>query len=314
MSAARHMAVTPAKQRALAPILGVGLFVIVLLGALITAFIAPTSTPPQSSTPPTIEVPEASDHVLEADPAPPVPPTTSQEDLALLPLADTWAVIPSLIEQGEIESRISDSYLAVAQPLDEFTALYAEQASDADPVAALGYFAVEDRTSVAVFAHEGEWLLIGTPARIALPSERGGNAPTVSFAWARAVDLVLDQANHRVVVDTSASTIALLDRNGNVVMSEEVTLGTTEAPTPTGTHAYIVATYRDAENQPYTGGEPIALVSSHSATLDSFRGDVAATGIHYSTATSANSLGCVRVSPAFARALDPLVGVRVDFT
>lgn len=136
----------------------------------------------------------------------------------------------------------------------------------------------------------------------------------MSFAWVRAVDFVLDEATHRVIVDTSASTISLLDRSGAVVMSEAVVLGSPEAPTPTDTRAYVVATYRDGANQPWTGNEPIALVSSHSATLDTFGSDPAPTGIHYSTASSARSLGCVRVSPQFALALDPLVGVRVDFT
>lgn len=245
---------------------------------------------------------------------PDVPAASSQSDLASLPLADTWAVIPTLLDQRAVSDLIDDSLWTVAQPTGQLTALYGEQSATAEPVAALGYFAVEDRTTTAVFAHQGGWLLIGTPARIALPSDRDGNAPTVSFAWARAGDFVLSEVNRRVLIDTSASTISLIDRQGTLLMHEPVKLGSPDAPTPTGTLGYIVATYTDAENQPWTGGEPIALVNSHSAALDNYGSDPAPTGIHYSTSETTNSKGCVRVSAAFARALDPLLGVRVYFS
>lgn len=316
---------TASRRGAVLNLIGVGAVLVLGLSVVVGAFIYLAHQPEAAApvpTSPTVEIPDTSP-VLQPDPAPPVPPTTSQDALAQLPLADTWAVIPSLIEQAAIEDRIDNDIWTVAQPVEQLTALYGAQASDAAPMAALGYWAVEDRTTVAVFAHEGGWLLIGTPARISMPVLDDPNtedidetvlAPTVSFAWVRATDFVLSEAEHRVAVDTSKATISLLDRSGAVVMSEAVVLGTPEAPTPTDTHAYVVATYSDAEKQPVTGGEPIALVSSHSATLPTFKGDVAATGIHFSLATSPNSLGCVRVSPDLARALEPLVGVRVDFT
>lgn len=165
-----------ARRRAVLGFVGVGAVLILGLAAVVTAFVylahQPLAAAPVS-TAPTIEIPDAQP-VEEV--VPEVPPTTSQEALSELPLADTWAVIPSLIEQSVIEDRIDDSIWTVAQPVDEFTGLYAEQSPDAEPVAALGFWAVEDRSTLAVFAHEENWLLGRVAKSAGEPVECRGEA------------------------------------------------------------------------------------------------------------------------------------------
>jgi len=298
--------------------------VLVVAAVLVTGYVvthpeaeAPAATPNG----PTVEIPDG--QPISFPTYPDVPETTPQDELAALPFADTWGVIPALLDQTAIEDEIDDDLYEIASPTAELTALYAEQDTEAEPVAALGYYAVEDRTTLAVFAHQGAWLLVGTPARIFVPTlddpdtkdvDEAVTAPTVSFAWARATDFVLDEVDRRIVVDNATSTISLLDRDGTVLMHEQVKLGGDGEPTPSDTLGYIVATYTDAEKQKWTGGYPIGLVNSHSATMPTYGADPAPTGIHYSSSTTKNSKGCVRVSTAFSQALEPLLGVRVYFT
>jgi hypothetical protein len=300
---------------------------LVAIGAIVTAIVIAQPHPSESSVAassnskpaagaPPIAQPTATPTPVAYEPA---PATTGYATLATLPLASVTSVIPALLPQSAVKP--VETWLDAA-PTAPLTALYASPSTSAKPVAALGTQAVTDSTRVPVFGVDGQWLLIGTPSRITLPSQtNGGIAPAVSFAYVRASDFTQIPITEKVVVDTATSTISLVDKSGKIIDSQTATMGDDAVPTPSGGQwGYIESTYTDGVHQPWTcldgtrgGCLSIALTSAHSPKTDSWNGSPAPTGIHWSSAGGTNSKGCVRVDVAMTKLLAPLVGIPVEF-
>ncbi len=244
---------------------------------------------------------------------PAVPRQPSQGALGDVPLAYYDSVISDVLAQDEV-SPIET--WKTARPLAPLVALYSAMGKNAEPIASLSHVTVEDVTSVAVFGEygteraDGGWLLIGTPSRKSLPTT-DSTAPAVTFAYVRAADFEVGEIDRKVTVDTVTGEVQLVAKDGTVLHSEIGTLGSADDPTPHG-WGYITATYTGGENAT-SAGESIALISAHSEKRPSYGENGALTAIHYSTSTRPTSFGCVRVSIAFTRLLEPLIGIPVMF-
>jgi hypothetical protein len=266
---------------------------------------------------PPAEQPTATSSPVDYAPA----PLLSQKELRELPLADYDSVVPELLapEKSAIEPEpmfLTATVLAPDGITSEewLTALYAEPSPDASPIAAISSRSVTDLTGLAVVGRAGAaWLLVTTPARDALPSESGGRSAPQTYAWVRAADFAVERVAHMVVVDTAASTIHIETADGEVSRKESVTLGSPSAPTPSDTITYIAASYIDPE-QTFTENTPIALLGSHTPTIDTFAGNAALNALHFSNSTNPFSKGCVRLSRSMSMYLATLpIGTTVVF-
>lgn len=289
------------------------------------------AVPPSTPAPPgdLIAAPEPT----QAPPAEPPPTVTSspleyaaaplaeQDELQELPLAYYDSVVPALLtpEKSGIEPEAMFLTATVRAPEgvhnnNWLTALYAEPAPDAAPIAAIESVTVTSVTGLAVVGRAGgSWLLVTTPARDALPSSAGGWSAPQTYAWVRSADFTVERVEQMVVVDTAKSTIHIETANGDISWHERVTLGSPQAPTPSDTITYIAASYRDA-SQAFTENTPIAMLGSHTPTIDSFAGNAALNALHYSNSTNPFSKGCVRLSRSLAIYLATLpIGTTVVF-
>lgn len=298
--ASRETAILPAISLALA------LAIVVTPSALPRAESSPIQQRPASSI--SVTSPPST---ITTDPSFALAPAWTQDELGGLPLAFYDAVIPGLLTADDVDAQVR---FEVATPVAAKTGLYISPSVDAMPVAWITSTTVETGTALGVFGQHGDWLLVGAPSRATLPSANGGTSPSSTFAWVRGDDFVVSPGEAAVVVDTAASTISIIGKDGTVRASEIATLGTDGVPTPTSTLTYIEAVYTDSENQPWTGGHPIILTGAHSSTLDTYDGNNALTGIHYSSASSPFSKGCVRVSAAMTELLAALpIGTSIEF-
>ena len=273
---------------------------------------APTSAPVAAPTP-------SPSPTATAAPAPAaVPATPSPEALAALPLAFFDAVVPELLDGGDLTPT---NQWTIATPRAALVALYASPSADAAPVATFGATVptLNRPAATAVWGtspgRDGGMVLVATPARNATPGDGGvAAAPSATFAWARAADFTLSPATQSVLVDNASSVISVLGQDGAVSAQEVARLGSPDDPTPAGTATYMEANYVDPSIG-YTQGQPIALTGAHSPLLAGYGGNSALTAIHYYPDPTGSSHGCVRVSAAMTQALATLpVGTPIQFT
>ena len=273
---------------------------------------APTSAPVAAPTP-------SPSPTATAEPAPAaVPAPPSPEALAALPLAFFDAVVPELLDGGDLTPT---NQWTIATPRAALVALYARPSADAAPVATFGATVptLNRPAATAVWGTspglDGGMVLVATPARNATPGDGGvAAAPSATFAWARAADFTLSPATQSVLVDNASSVISVLGQDGAVSAQEVARLGSPDDPTPAGTATYMEANYVDPSIG-YTQGQPIALTGAHSPLLAGYGGNSALTAIHYYPDPTGSSHGCVRVSAAMTQALATLpVGTPIQFT
>ncbi|MBT1676579.1 L,D-transpeptidase [Curtobacterium aurantiacum] len=267
-----------------------------------------TTTPTPSPTPEPTRTP-----TLAAVPAAP-----SDAALAALPLAFHDAVVPQLLDGGDVEPE--DTW-QIATPRTPLVALYASPSSRARPVATLSHLVstINRPAATAIWGRspgkDGGMLLVSTPSRNRTPGDGGDpDAPSATFAWARAADFTIVRTDRMITVDVAASTVSVVTRKGAVTATEVARLGTPEDPTPTDTATYVEAAYVDTRVA-YTQGNPIILTGAHSSRIPSYGGNAALTALHYYPDPTGSSHGCVRISAEMTKTLAALpVGTPIRFT
>lgn len=237
----------------------------------------------------------------------------SAAQLALLPEAKYNAVIGGLLPYYEstIPKAADESYTIKTD-----APLYGEDRSK--PVARLAAKNfLGDPTVVVPVKITGDWVMIMTPARQALPSASQGAAAAQSTAWIRR-DLLQKSAalEDHVVISVGKQTVSIVDADGKTVKDFPAGVGAGDTPTPTGVIGYIQARYLDpAQDQTV---HPIQLTTMHSAAADEPYGgeDGGLIGVHYqSVARGAVSHGCVRLDGDAVDAVNALpLGTVVQIT
>ncbi|MBT1678199.1 L,D-transpeptidase [Curtobacterium aurantiacum] len=267
-----------------------------------------TTTPTPSPTPEPTRTP-----TLAAVPAAP-----SDAALAALPLAFHDAVVPQLLDGGDVEPE--DTW-QIATPRTPLVALYSSPSSRARPVATLSHLVstINRPAATAIWGRspgkDGGMLLVSTPSRNRTPGDGGDpDAPSATFAWARAADFTIVRTDRMITVDVAASTVSVVTRKGAVTATEVARLGTPEDPTPTDTATYVEAAYVDTRVA-YTQGNPIILTGAHSSRIPSYGGNAALTALHYYPDPTGSSHGCVRISAEMTKTLAALpVGTPIRFS
>ncbi|WIB76150.1 L,D-transpeptidase family protein [Curtobacterium sp. MCPF17_002] len=247
-----------------------------------------------------------------------VPAAPSTATLAALPLAFHDAVVPALLDGTTVEP--VDTW-QIATPRQPLVPLYAESTARARPVATLSnrVSTIDLPAATAVWgrspAVDGGMLLLSTPARNRTPGDGGDpDAPSATFAWARAADFTITTTDRMIRVDVARSTVSVITRAGEQTATEAARLGTPEDPTPTATATYVEAAYVDTRVT-YTQGNPIILTGAHSARIPSYGGNAALTALHFYPDPTGSSHGCVRISAEMTRTLAALpVGTPIRFT
>lgn len=236
------------------------------------------------------------------------PPTA--DELAALPEATATMeyVIGGLMpfEGGSVDDEVY--HLTADAPV------YGSQRDEAAPMARLNAESfLREPTVVVVSRFEGDWALILTPARIALPSaSANGEAPAQSAGWVRRDLLTAShEQTHRVVIDVEARTMTVMTAAGETVETFPVGVGGPETPSPTGT-TYLQARYLDPAQGQYE--HRIQLTAAYSAQSDAPWLGSAHIGLHFSTEPDAESHGCVRLTAEGLEAIDRLpLGTVVEF-
>jgi len=247
-----------------------------------------------------------------------VPAAPSDATLAALPLAFHDAVVPQLLDGSDVEPE--DTW-QIATPRTSLVALYASPSSRARPVATLSHLVstINRPAATAVWGRspgkDGGMLLVSTPSRNRTPGDGGDpDAPSATFAWARAADFTVTRTDRMITVDVAASTVSVVTRSGKVTATEAARLGTPEDPTPADTATYVEAAYVDTRVA-YTQGNPIILTGAHSSRIPSYGGNAALTALHYYPDPTGSSHGCVRISAEMTRTLAALpVGTPIRFS
>ena len=251
-------------------------------------------------------------------PLPAVPDRPSDQALAALPLAFHDAVIGQLLDGSQVDAR---NEWTTATPKSPLVPLYAAPDADAAPVATLSssVSTINTPTATAVWGRsagaDGGMLLVSTPSRNRTPGDGGvAEAPSSTFAWARAADFTLAGIDREVRIDNATSTIAIVHRDGTVETSETARLGTPDDPTPADTKTYMEANYVDPQVG-YTQGHPISLTGAHSSKLSGYGGNAALTALHFYPDPTGSSHGCVRITAAMTDALAKLpIGTPIEFS
>lgn len=272
--------------------------VVVLAGAVIGVSAV---TPQGSPTVPPRPAPIAEPSERPEPQVPYVAPT--EAEIAALPEAMYSAVIPGLVayqHDGVPEAATAVYSIAADSPL------YGDDRTT--PVArfAAKNFLAEDSVIVPV-EFDGDWALVLTPSRQALPSQQP-DAPAQTAAWLpRNLLTKLQDLKSHIVVSVGDETVSIVDATGEVTQSFDAGVGAEGTPTPIGAVGYMQARYLDpAQNQAVY---PIGLTSLHSSAKDEpfGGGDGGLIGIHYQSNRAGQvSAGCVRLSGDAITALNEL--------
>ncbi|MDB6425876.1 L,D-transpeptidase [Curtobacterium sp. 20TX0008] len=231
-------------------------------------------------------------------------------DVLALPVADYKAVVPGLMPfSSTVTEAVSVGTIRSSVPL--YGADRKRAVARLDSTDFLGKPAV-----ITVVDTRGAWSKILTPARVALPSQRGGDAPAQSAAWVQSKQIVdTHEVRSRVEVDLTNRTLATVAEDGSE-QSFPVAIGTAQNPTPSAVSGYLEARYVDPKQG--TGDEPIQLTSLHAATEDTpvAGGDGGVIAAHYNDVRSgAVSHGCLRLDHDAVAAINALpLGTVVTIT
>jgi lipoprotein-anchoring transpeptidase ErfK/SrfK len=233
----------------------------------------------------------------------PVPgvPAVSAAQLAKLPVARYDAVIGGLLPFTGDATTLSGAFRLTADaPLfgaDRYTPVARLAAKDF----------VGAPTTVVVVGRSGPWSMVLTPARVALPSASGGNAPAQSAAWiATAALRSVGTLPDRIEISVGKQTLTIL-HDGAPAASFAVGVGTAGTPTPTNVTGYLQQRYLDPRQDETV--YPIQLTSLHATTKDEPYGgnDGGLIGIHFNPVNAgAVSHGCVRLTADAITAVNQL--------
>lgn len=225
----------------------------------------------------------------------------SAAELEDLPEVRYDAVIGGLIAYAEADAEVEGRY-----ELRRDAALYGEDRRTAVARFAAADFLSEPST-VVVVEQDGDWSLVLTPARVALPSEVDGDAPAQSAAWVRTADLRrTGDLPARVVISVADATLTIR-QPGAEPIAFDVGVGTPDTPTPTGVTGYLQQRYLDPSQGAAT--HPIQLTSLHATADDEPYGgtDGGLIGIHFNTDNDgAVSHGCIRLTAEAIEAVNAL--------
>ncbi len=241
------------------------------------------------------------------------PPTLTAAQIAALPEARYNATIPGLIPANLTSTTPA---METTYTIEKDIALYGPDLTT--PVARLARANFLGIPTVVIETQTvGPWALILTPARQYLPSAHDHQAAAQTSAWVQASLLHKNQVlEHRIVVSTGKQTLTIVQFDGGNPIVFSAGIGTAATPTPTGITGYLQARYLD----PGQGQSkyPIGLTSLHSAAADEPYGghDGGLIGVHFNTtATGAESHGCIRLAPAGITAVNTLpLGTPITIT
>lgn len=233
--------------------------------------------------------------------------------IAALPEAMYKAVIPGLLPYA---SDVVPVAAGAAYSIAADVALYG--ADKTTPVARFAHLSfLQTPTVIVPVEIDGDWALVLTPARRALPSTSGGVAAAQTAGWVRRDLLKLGESlpNH-ISISAGKQTLAIEDQMGTILHSFDIGVGMNDTPTPTGVLGYIQARYLDPSQGQAV--HPIQLTSLHSAAADEpYLGkDGGLIGIHYfSVSRGTISHGCLRLDAKAITAVNALpVGTPVLIT
>lgn len=225
-----------------------------------------------------------------APPSPSGPPAdTTAYDLAGLPQADVFSVIPGLPVDEDPFGAPSG---LLATPAAAAIPVFA--APGTPPVAALPADLRWGGSTVPVIAQDGPWMRVLLSGRQGLPPE--GN-PAQLTGWLRTADVTLTPDTTHVEVDLTARTVTIVRADGAETVAADFGSGTAATPTPVG-RTFIMHT--EVMPYAYTRGHPLVYLGVQSPTLAGFDGaDTAVTAFHYHDARSGQiSNGCLRLDAA----------------
>ncbi|WP_188037838.1 L,D-transpeptidase, partial [Actinotalea sp. JY-7885] len=230
---------------------------------------------------------------------PPVAAWTPPDvDLATLPVADPWAVMPQAV--ADPDPGTMPSGLLVTPDTDPGIALY--DAPRGAPFALLPLVQYQGVTSYPVVAQQGDWYQVLLTVRRGLPSQVGPDGVNEATGWVHADDVLTSSTDYRITASLGTGEVVL--HRGEEEVARTVTgFGTPETPTPLGrTFVMSIAPDPGARYSPV-----FVYLGSHSPTLDEFDGGPAPIAIHaYATYSGPISNGCLRVP---ADALAPFADV-----
>ena len=263
-------------------------------GVLSAVLLWPRPETPPLETAPTIS-PSPTAPSPPPSPAERYPADSAAYDVAALPAAQVYSVIPGLPldpDPGGPVLPLSASAAAPSVPV------FPEPGSP--PVAQLPQAQAHDGTAVPVIEQHTHWVKVLLPARAGLPSAGVVGQTT---GWLRASDVTLSDNPYVVTVSISSGTIAVAESGQTVYESSGFAYGTPATPTPLG-RTFIMTVFTDP-SATYTRGNPTTALAVQSPTLDGFGGaSVAVTAFHYHDARSGPiSNGCIRVDAATAQYL-----------
>jgi hypothetical protein len=224
---------------------------------------------------------------LRATPPEPVVPAPAPVDLASLPVADPWAVLPDAVPDpdpgampsGELVTPLS----AAGIPLYD--------APRGRAFAVLPLVQYRGETSYPVVAQRGSWYQVLLTVRRGLPSEVGPDGVNDATGWVAASDVRVSTTDYRITATLSTGEVELR-RGGEVVASTPAGIGAPSSPTPV-TRTFVMSIYANPEA---TYSRVFVTFGAHSPTLDAFLGGPAPIAIHaYPSHDGAISNGCLRI-------------------
>lgn len=217
------------------------------------------------------------------------PANTEAYDVAALPQANVFALIPQLPVDADPDAPFA-GYTARATA--EAVPVWADPL--ADPVAALPREYRYGGTTVAVVEKQENWVRVLLTGR---QSRASAGNPAQLTGWLRTSDVELSATDTTVEVDLSDRTVDIVRAGVPERVATDFGWGTDQTPTPIG-RSFIHLS--EVTSFDYTRGFPVVYLSVQSPTLDGFGGqDVAITAFHYHDQRSGSiSNGCLRVDEA----------------
>jgi len=210
---------------------------------------------------------------------------------------------------------VSDSDLAAAAEANTFTTL-AGAPTDPTPAGDTDGTVAHNTQALPVFSAPGGTLLarlpvleVGSPTWVPVVEQQPGWArvllptkPNGTTGWLDASRLQLRHTPYEIRVHLGSTTLQLL-RDGAVVGTWQVGIGTSGTPTPTG-RTYLLASIHD----PRQTFSPVILpLGFHSQVLDTFGGGPGTVALHTwpdeHVFGAPTSHGCIRIPDAALQAL-----------